>query len=448
MLNLLRKIAPKGLKSVYHRLLAGFAKAYYRSPSERMVVIGVTGTSGKSSVVYLIARMFEKAGFRVGAASTIFFKVGKKEWLNDKKMTMVGRMQLQKLLRDMAKANCQYAVIETSSEGIEQFRHVGINYDVAVLTNLYPEHIEAHGSFENYKAAKLKLFTKLSGDDRKIINNQKVEKVIVVNADDEHAADFLIVPADRKYALTQTNRSLEGSTMLRAEQAQVSPTGVEFQVNQQPFRLRLLGEHSIANALTAIGVGQSQGLSLTSIAQALDQVHGIPGRIEFIDEGQSFDVVVDYAFEPRAMAKLYAVVNIRKPKRIIHVLGGTGGGRDKSRRPKIGALAGEQADVVIVTNEDPYDEDPTEIIQQVAAGAQGAGKKLNQNLFTIMDRRQAIRKALSLARPGDIVLLTGKGSEQAIVGPGLKKTPWDERVVAREELHQLSKTRTRKVKIE
>ena len=156
MLNLLRKIIPKPIIKAYHYLLALTANFFYGSPSDKLIVIGVTGTSGKSTAVYLITKILENAGFKVGVASTILFKVAKKEWLNDKKMTMIGRFALQKMIKQMVKANCQYAVIETTSQGIEQFRHLGINYDVLLFTNLWPEHIEAHGGFENYKNAKLK----------------------------------------------------------------------------------------------------------------------------------------------------------------------------------------------------------------------------------------------------------------------------------------------------
>ena len=441
MLRTLRRVVPKSVKRAYHRALSTFAKWYYRSPSERLIVIGVTGTSGKSTVVYLLARILEKAGFRVGVASTIFFKVDKKEWLNDRKMTMVGRLELQRLLAQMAKANCQYAIVETTSEGIEQFRHAGINYDTTVFTNLYPEHIEAHGSFENYKAAKLKLFAKLAGDPVKLLHGQKIPKTIIANLDDQHAKDFLQFDVPEKIAFTFTNASSESAKIFRGEDLQESADGVQFTLARHPFRLRLLGKHNAYNALAAICVGRAQGLSLAAIGEHLADIQGIPGRTEFIDEGQKFRVIVDYAFEPKALGQLYAVVGMIRPKKIIHVLGGTGGGRDQARRPKIGALAGGRATVVIVTNEDPYDENPETIMRQVAAGAQSAGKLEGTDLFLVLDRRQAIAQALRLARSGDVVLVTGKGSEQAIVEKNNKKIPWDDRSVIREELSRILKNK-------
>ena len=438
MLNRLKKIIPRQIIRAYHYCLALAAAAWYRHPSDRLIVIGVTGTSGKSTVIYLITKMLEHAGFRVGAASTILFKVDKKEWLNDKKMTMVGRFALQKLISDMAQANCQYAVVETTSQGIEQFRHYGINYDILVFTNLYPEHIEAHGSFDNYKKAKLKLFTKLKDDQQKIIVGEKIKKIIIGNLDDEHASDFLKPWAEEKYGFTLTNASSTDARVIRADDIVPTNRGSNFSINHEAFNAHLFGRHNISNALAAISVGISQGLSTARIASAFETINGIPGRLEFINKGQNFFVVVDYAFEPRAVEALYDVVKTLKHHRVIHVLGSAGGGRDVARRPKLGELAGEHADIVIVTDEDPYDDDPKSIIDQVADGAKAEGKVLDENLFTILDRREAIRRALGLAEKGDIILITGKGSEQGIVRANNVIEPWDDRRVVEEELSKLT----------
>ncbi|MBN1779187.1 MAG: UDP-N-acetylmuramyl-tripeptide synthetase [Candidatus Buchananbacteria bacterium] len=432
-----KKIIPKFLINYYHYCLAVFANFWYKNPSEKLIVIGVTGTAGKSSVCYLISKMLDSAGYKVGCASTIFFKVDRKEWINDKKMTMLGRFQLQKLLSQMVKANCQYAIVETTSEGIKQSRHVGINYDLCIFTNLYPEHIESHGSFENYKQAKLKLFKKLEKQKPKLIAGQRIEKTIIANLDDENVDDFLNQWAEKKYGFTTTNKSTDQAQVIRAEDIKATGEGIEFSISSIPFRLKILGEHNVGNVLAAVCVGLSQDLKLPTISRGLENFSGIPGRLEFIDEGQDFKVIVDYAFEPKAMEKLYRVVSLINHQKTIHVLGGTGGGRDKARRPILGKMAGEKADYIIVTNEDPYDEDPQEIIDQVASGAVSVGKVENQNLFKIMDRRLAIAKALSLAKNNDLVLVTGKGSEQAIVVKDNQKIPWDDRQVIKEELAKL-----------
>lgn len=431
MLNTIRKITPKPLIKLYHYLLAVAANFFYRSPSDKLIIIGVTGTSGKTTVAYLITKILEKAGFKVGVASTSFFKVDKKEWFNDKKMTMLGRFALQKLIKQMVKANCQYAIIETTSQGIEQFRHLGINYDVVVFTNLWPEHIEAHGGFENYKKAKLKLFAKLKDDRPKLIAGQKIKKTIIANLDDDHVDEFLNNWAEEKFVFTLTNKSTDQGRVIRAEKTKVSGEGLEFMVDRQWFQSKLLGRHNISNIMAAVTVGLSQGLSLSSMAEGLLAISGIPGRVEFIDEGQPFKIIVDYAYEPKAVGALYEIVKEIPHKKIIHVLGSTGGGRDVARRGQLGELAGQKANIVIVTNEDPYDEDPQRIIDQVAEGA------TRNKVYKILDRREAIRKALSLAQPEDIVLVTGKGCEQAMVVKGGKLVSWDDREVVKEELKKI-----------
>ncbi|MFA6534436.1 MAG: UDP-N-acetylmuramoyl-L-alanyl-D-glutamate--2,6-diaminopimelate ligase [Patescibacteria group bacterium] len=439
--RLLKKILPKPLLSTYHFTLALLAALFYRFPSRRMIVIGVTGTTGKTTTSYLIAQLLELAGFKTGLSSTAIFKVGEKEWLNDKKMTMLGRLQTQKLLRQMVRAGCAYAVIETSSEGILQHRQVGIHYDSLVFTNLSPEHLEAHGGFDNYKKTKLKLFKNLARAKNKVIGGRKIPRTIIANLDSEHAADFLNFKVDQKitYSLNAKLTGVEPQPLLAAE-VQSSAAGLNFKINGRNFHSPLLGDFNAYNNLAAVAVLCSQNISLEAAAKLLPETKPCPGRMEIIQAGQPFTVVVDYAFEPKAMANLYQTILKLKPAngKIIHVLGGTGGGRDKARRPVIGGIAGQNADLVIVTNEDPYDEDPAEIINQVAQGVRQKGKVENQTFWKISDRREAIHKALSLAKANDLVLITGKGSEQAIAVKNGKLLPWDDRVVVKEEIKKMA----------
>ncbi|MBI5077359.1 UDP-N-acetylmuramoyl-L-alanyl-D-glutamate--2,6-diaminopimelate ligase [Candidatus Falkowbacteria bacterium] len=478
MKSFIKRFLPEIIINQYHKILARLSAFVYQNPSEEMIVIGVTGTNGKSTAVCLIAKALEAAGFKVGATSTVLFKVAEREWLNDKKMTMLGRFQLQKLMRQMVRAGCRYAVIETSSQGIEQYRHLGINYDYVVFTNLTPEHIEAHGGFENYKKAKGKLFEHLTRKRRKNIQGlehddlplipsllkrggrdearsdlpptpslvrrgSQTQKVSVVNVDDEHAEYFLRFNADKKikFAINNVNADFVGRNV------SVSAAGTSFSVNSNKVNLKLIGAFNVYNALPAIAIGLSEGLTFEQVKYGLENVKGVPGRMEIIDEGQPFTVIVDYAPEPAGMGMLYNAVVALRPfenlrvtsqgdnlGRIIHVLGSCGGGRDKARRPILGQMAGEKADVVIVTNEDPYDEDPMEIINAVAAGAIQAGKEENKNLFKILDRKEAIKKAIDLASAGDLVLVTGKGAEQAMAVSGGKYIPWDDRKIIREAL--------------
>jgi UDP-N-acetylmuramoyl-L-alanyl-D-glutamate--2,6-diaminopimelate ligase len=456
----------KTLQPVYHFCLSWLAALRYGWPSKKLIVIGVTGTTGKTTVTYLIAKMLESAGYKTGYTSTAMFSDGNKEWLNDEKMTMPGRFFTQKILRDMVKNNCQYAIVETTSEGIRQFRHRFINYDVLVFTGLYPEHIESHGSFENYKQAKGELFVHLKkchhkylDQDKKIyyglkgfkkVSLDKIKKTIIVNGEDEQAEYFLDFWADEKYQLIINNEKLiikenqiKSQTVestsysiinIMADKVEVWGEGIGFEVEKNRINLQLLGGFNVMNALLAVGVGRSQGLDWPVIKSGLENITGVPGRLEKINVGQNFMVIVDYAFEPHAVAKLYETVKTISHHKIIHVLGSCGGGRDASRRPLLGNLAGQNADYVIATDEDPYDDDPRLIIDQVAMGAENAGKKLEENLFKIMDRRLAIKKALSLAEVGDIVLITGKGSEQFICVAKGEKIAWDDRDVAREWL--------------
>jgi len=428
MKALIRKLIPENLINIYHKYLAILSALIYGNPSEKMIVIGVTGTNGKSTTVNLIAKALEAGGYKVGLTSTVNFKVADKEWLNNKKMTMLGRFQLQKLLKQMVEVGCRYAVIETSSQGIVQSRHLGINYDYVVFTNLTPEHIEAHGGFENYKNAKGELFKHLMARPHKEIEGREIKKTIVANMDDEHSAFFLSFNADKK--ITYSNQDHSGTVF--ANDIQVTNSGTSFKIGQTQVNLKLLGAFNVYNALAAVTVALEEGIELEKVKVGLESVPVVPGRMELINEGQDFIVMVDYCPEPVSMQKMYETVDLMKKNRIIHVFGSCGGGRDVARRPVLGRLAGKKSDIAIVTNEDPYDDDPNKIIDEVAAGALESGKKLGENLLKIIDRQEAIEKAINLAKKGDMVLVTGKGAEQAMAVADGKYIPWDDRSIIRD----------------
>lgn len=439
MLHALKRFIPPGFLDAYHRLLAWAAAAWYRHPSQSLLVVGVTGTNGKSTTVRLIADLLAGDGHLVGCTSTAELQVGKRRWLNDTKMTMPGRFALQRLLRQMVDAGCWAAVVETSSQGIVQHRHRGITYDIVVCTNLTPEHIEAHGGFVAYRAAKGQLFSHLTVQPRKTLGGKTIPRVSVVNLDDGQASYFLQFAADRKIGFTRQARyDLTGVDELRAEALAVGPLGSRWRLRGVEFTLPLLGAHNVENALAAVAVGHAAGLALPAMAAQLARARTVPGRLEFITAGQPFRVIVDYAPEPVGVGKLYETLALLGGGgRTIHVLGSTGGGRDAARRPVLGRLAGQHADVVVVTNEDPYDDDPQVIIDEVAAGAREVGKRDGVDLFTILDRRTAIAHALREALPGDTVVVTGKGCEQAMAVSGGHLLPWDDRRVIREELDKI-----------
>lgn len=444
----------------YHFFLNWLAAFYYRRPSQELIVIGITGTTGKTTSVLLIAEVLRAAGYKVGYTSTAMFSDGQKDWLNNKKMTMVGRFFTQRLLRQMVNNGCHYAIVETTSQGILQYRHKFINYDLAVFTGLYPEHIEAHGGFDNYRRAKGRLFSHLRSCPYKYVDHQqrvrstdhgfkriglnKVFKTVVANLDDEYAHYFLSFGADQAFGYSQKPKEIATQDwpdylkILIIDQLQSSIHGTDFICQEQAIHLPILGAFNAFNALNAIAVALSQDIDWPVIKASLASIPGLAGRLEMIEEGQPFSVIIDYAFEPVALAKIYETLELVAHKKIIHVLGSAGGGRDIARRPKLGQIAGQSADYVIVTNEDPYDDDPRLIIDQVAVGAEHAGKIHGKTLLTILDRREAIAKALSLAKKDDIVLITGKGSEQAICLAAGRQMPWDDRQVTRQELAKLA----------
>ncbi len=440
MKSFVRRFVPRSALGLYHRTLARSAAAACGNPTAHMLTIGVTGTKGKSTTAYLIAHIFEHAGQRSALTSTALFKSGPREWLNSTKMTMLGRFSLHRFLRRARAEGCDVAVVESSSEGLAQWRHAGIHYDVAVFTNLTPEHIESHGSFAAYREAKGRLFAALTQQTtkRKMLRKESLPTVSVVNTDDPNAAFFAAFPADQHWTFgTSADPSVavdEGRYLL-VEQIALSPNGAQFVVAGVAFRISLLGRSSVMNAAAAIAVARSRGIPFSTIAEALVAIQGIPGRFERIEEGQEYQVIVDYAHEPESFKQLYEAVAILPHKRIIHVFGSTGGGRDTSRRPILGSIAGAKADVVIVTTDDPYDEDPQAISDAVVEGAQAVGKKMGKSLFSIVDRKEAIRAAVRMALPGDILLITGKGSEQSMVLRHGKKISWDDREIARAALH-------------
>jgi UDP-N-acetylmuramoyl-L-alanyl-D-glutamate--2,6-diaminopimelate ligase len=482
LLVYLKKIIPqklfKKLQPIYHYIFNFLAALFYRFPANQLIVIGITGTTGKTTTVFMIAEMLKKAGLKVGYTSTAVFSDGNQEVSNDKKMTMLGRFFTQKMLRKMVKNKCQIAIIETTSEGAVQFRHRFINYDAMVFTGIYPEHIDSHGSFQNYKQAKLKLFQHLEEcKNKKLffeINlrndeeewKQKANKLIIkdlaktsiVNLDDEFAVEFLnystakigftkkTLTESQLKKLTNFKSDIQDSIIKNKSNLQIieyrflemNSQGTKFDFAGKSIQLKVLGEFNAKNATIAGAVGLFLGLSKEQIKIGLENVVGIPGRLERIEEGQNFTVIVDYAFEPVAVEKLYETISFLKPRKIIHLLGSCGGGRDVARREKLGYLAGKQADLVIITNEDPYDEDPLKIIQAVAEGSKKAGKIEEKNLFLIEDRAEAIHQVIHLAEKDDVVLITGKGSEQAMAVKNGELIPWDDRQIVRKVLKKIA----------
>lgn len=435
MRNFIKRIAPPFLLNCYHFLLAFLAAVFYRFPSRKMIVIGVTGTKGKTTTCNLINQVLNFAGLKTGMLTTVNFGIGEKEWINATKQTMLGRFQLQKLLSQMLREGCKYVVVETSSEGILQHRHRFIDYDVVVFTNLSREHIERHGSFENYRAAKLELFQKVAS---------KKNGIGIYNLDDENIGFFLKYPIGKKYGYTlrTSTASLMGRENLDyivgVSNIQLSSRATKFEIDSISFEAKLLGHFNVCNIAAAICVALSQGVEMQKIKEALTRAKSAPGRLEIIDVGQKFTVIVDYSYEPTSLENALKAVRIFNPNRIIVVFGSAAGGRDKWRRPVMGEKADKYADLIIVTTDDPYDEEPSAIIEDILKGILKNKKRaLNENVFNIVDRKEAIKKAFYLAKENDLILIAGKGGEVWMNVAKGKKIPWDDREVAKEELEKI-----------
>lgn len=395
-----RRIIPRrtffALRPWYHLLLAWLAAVLYRYPSRRLTVIGVTGTNGKTTTVELIAAILKAAGYKTASLSSIRFRIGEEEWNNDLKMTMPGRFHIQRFLRKALRRGCTHAVLEVTSEGILQHRHRFITFDVAALTNVTPEHIEAHGSFEAYKYAKSQLF--------------RIASIHVLNADDNECSYFSVLPAQKRLFYSIKN----------------VPAGLV---------LKLPGEFNRSNAMAALTVARSLGVDDAVSMRALNSVAGLPGRLEVLQE-EPFGVVVDYAHTPDALRNVYETLSA---PRLICVLGSAGGGRDKWKRPEMGRIAGEYCAAVIITSEDPYDENPHTIMKEVEQGLYQSTRVASRlDYKKIADRREAIHAAFSIAKKDDVVIITGKGSEPWMMAAGGVRIPWDDRRIAAEELKKLN----------
>ncbi|MEI6396582.1 MAG: UDP-N-acetylmuramoyl-L-alanyl-D-glutamate--2,6-diaminopimelate ligase [Candidatus Taylorbacteria bacterium] len=408
----IRRIVPnflfKFLQPIYHWILSLCAAIWYRFPSRHLKVIAVTGTKGKSSTTEILNAILEEAGYKTGLSNTIRFKVDEMSSENLFKMSMPGRFFVQRLLRRAVEHGCQYFILEMTSQGALLHRHKFINLDAFVLTNISPEHVEAHGSYEKYIEAKLDLARSLG-------KSNKINRTIIVNADDKESPRFLACKSDKKitYGLHD------------AEPYEIKKEGLEFTLGGHLVHSHLSGLFNIYNTLAAVTTARSQGVSDEIIIRAIEKFSGIPGRVQKIDAGQDFQVIVDYAHTPDSLEKLYQVF---QSSRNICVLGGTGGGRDNWKRKEMGRIADEYCDEIILTDEDPYDENPEKIVQDVAAGI------ITQRPTIIMDRRLAIREAIKRAKTGDAILITGKGTDPYIMGRGGSKIPWSDADIAREEI--------------
>jgi len=420
VLRTIEKFIPKKVyqffQPVYHYSITLAGAMFYGFPAKKIYIVGITGTKGKTSTTEIINAILEHAGKKTALSNSIRFKIGEKSRLNKYKMSMPGRFFMQKFLHDASKVGCTHAVIEMTSEGSKMFRHKFIWVDAFIFTNLAPEHIESHGSYAKYLQAKLNLADNLT---------KKKNSVLIVNGDDAEAEKFLEKKADKKISYSMSNSKPLDLT-----------NGIKMRFDKTTLYSPLPGEFNAYNILAAATFAKEIGITDEIIKEAVENFKQIPGRAQKINGGQDveqkFEVYVDYAHTKESLEALYKSF---PNKNKICVLGNTGGGRDKWKRPEMAKIAEQYCDEIILTDEDPYDEDPDQIVTEMKVAI--TKKPVN----VIMDRRTAINIAIEKAAnntpENNVVLITGKGTDPYIMGPNGTKTPWLDSEVAAEEIKKV-----------
>jgi UDP-N-acetylmuramoyl-L-alanyl-D-glutamate--2,6-diaminopimelate ligase len=421
-----KKFIPKGLfpkiepyghlaEAVVFNTINGF-------PARKLKIIGVTGTNGKTSTSFLIHRMLHEAGYKVGLMTTVAYGAGDNIKPQIHHMTSVPVPQLMRRLKWMNSQGVEWLVLETTSHALAQNRMWSIPYSVAVLTNLTHEHLAYHGTFERYRDAKRKMF--------KLANrNMNGLRTGVINADDPSAEYFASDIANVVFYGIKKGDA-------RAVNVVLKPAGIAYDViidnEDYHIKCQLPGSFNVENSLAAVCVGKTLGLTKEQIEKGIAALDSVEGRMTSINEGQDFEVIVDYAHSPDSFEKLFKDLKPVVKGKMTVVFGSLGGG-DKGKRPLQGQLAGEYADVVIICEEDDRQESPEAIMDDIAKGAKSSGKVLDKDLFLIHDRPQAMQFAVDQAKKGDTVLFLGKGHEKTIEHAD-GEHPWDEIGTARKVL--------------
>ena len=421
--GLFKKIEPYGhlVESVLMNIRYGF-------PARKMHIIGVTGTNGKTTTSFMIHRMLHESGVKVGLLSTVANGIGDNIVPQKVHMTTTQASVLQKRLRDYARAGVEWVVVETSSHALAQHRVWGLPYEVAVMTNITHEHLDYHGTFEKYVEAKRRLF--------KIANRHGL-RFGAANIQDPNGAKFAKTVANSTtYGIGEGELSASGVTL----KADHSTYKAKIGEDSYDIRVNIPGEFNVSNSLAAIAVGRKLGLSKKQIEKGIAALKGVEGRMNVIHEGQKFQVIVDFASTPDAFERFFESVRPLTKGKLIAVFG-SAGRRDESKRSVQGRIAGQNADVVIVTEEDDRDVDGNAIMEEIAVGARGAGKKDGKDLFRILNREEAIGFAMTqVTSKDDVVVLLGKGHELTIERvDGV--FPWNEAEVARAALQAFKESK-------
>lgn len=416
------------LVKTYHFILAVLGACVYGFPSRKIYMIGVTGTKGKTTTLELLNSILESAGEKTAMISSVRIKIGSESKTNDTENTMPGRFFIQRFLRRAVGARCTVALIEVTSQGVALSHHRYMEWDIGVITNIAPEHTEAHGSFEEYRNAKLKFLSYVL----------KKQGTVFINESDANSRFFIDALKDRKIVVLYSRDNAHMQSLLA--RPSIMRKSTEF-----PPEF-ILNDFNKDNIAAAEAVARYAGISENVIEGGVRNFRGVPGRMEFLRKGDK-TVVIDYAHTPESLEAVYVTLkelltNDKKlgnsgrqssvrSHELVCVLGSAGGGRDSWKRPMLGKIASRYCDTIILTNEDPYDEDPAQIISEIKAGIdldkQGAAVE-------ILDRGEAIERAISSANRGDIVVITGKGSEEWIHSPNGTKIPWSDKKAVEDAL--------------
>jgi UDP-N-acetylmuramoyl-L-alanyl-D-glutamate--2,6-diaminopimelate ligase len=425
-----RTKAPSAVVPDTRAALADLAAELFDHPTRRLKVVGVTGTDGKTTTVHLVSDVLAAAGERTGYATTVDFKLADHEWQNETRQSTQEAVEIQEFFAELLVAGGTWGVLEATSHALALRKVRGTEIDVAVFTNLTPEHLDFHNTLQEYLDAKAKLFEMLGTSADK-----GIPKTAVLNADDPHwryLADRAAPARVLTYGI-DAHADVQG-TILSAD-ASGSRVRVATHDEQLELSLPLVGRFNVHNALAATAAGVAAGKPLAAAKIALEKAKPVRGRMERIDAGQPFSVVVDYAHTPESLDKVLSLLRPLTKGRLIAVFG-SAGERDRAKRPRLAEVAARHADLFVITQEDPRLEDPAQILSEIEAGAVAAGKRAGDGYLVIDDRRAAVREAIQRAQPGDTVLLAGKGHESSIIVRE-EKVPWDEAAAARDALREL-----------
>jgi UDP-N-acetylmuramoyl-L-alanyl-D-glutamate--2,6-diaminopimelate ligase len=423
--------------------LAVAAGWWYGDPSRALGVVGITGTDGKTTTAFLAAAALEATGLGTGLLGTVETRIGGVRDAHRAHVTTPAAPELQAALAAMVAAGDQAAVVEATSHALALDRVLGVAWDAAVLTNLTHEHLELHGTFEAYRAAKLRLFEGLAagpGNPAKTVGGRAWPKVAIVNRDDPAAEAF--AAAGRHAGARVVTYALDATADVRAIGIDEDETGLRVRYRaasgEARLALRMAGRFNASNALAVVALGEAIGLDPAAVRTGLETMPGVPGRMERVEGGQPFSVIVDYAHSPASLREVLDILGPVAAGRggsVIAVFG-SAGERDTAKRAVMGGIAAERCRLVIATDEDPRGEDRAAIIDEIVIGAERAGARRGHDVLAVPDRRLAVRTAFEHARPGDVVLLAGKGHERTILYAD-GAIDWDEAAVAREILAEL-----------